>query len=47
MLRPVLVASGQHPTMVTQALAAFDLLPDVTLHVDRAAPAARPNCSPR
>jgi UDP-N-acetylglucosamine 2-epimerase (non-hydrolysing) len=35
LLRPVLVASGQHPAMVTQALAAFDLLPDVTLHVGR------------
>jgi UDP-N-acetylglucosamine 2-epimerase (non-hydrolysing) len=32
---PVFVASGQHPTMVTQALAAFDLEPDVTLAVDR------------
>jgi UDP-N-acetylglucosamine 2-epimerase (non-hydrolysing) len=35
LLEPVLVASGQHPTMVTQALAAFDLTPDVTLHVTR------------
>jgi UDP-N-acetylglucosamine 2-epimerase (non-hydrolysing) len=34
-LRPVMIASGQHPTMVTQALAAFDLLPDITLHVTR------------
>jgi len=34
-LRPVLVASGQHPTMVNQALAAFDLVPDVTLLVER------------
>jgi UDP-N-acetylglucosamine 2-epimerase (non-hydrolysing) len=32
---PVLVASGQHPTMVAQALAAFDLEPDVTLPVER------------
>jgi UDP-N-acetylglucosamine 2-epimerase (non-hydrolysing) len=31
----VLVASGQHPTMVSQALAAFDLTPDVTLTVER------------
>jgi UDP-N-acetylglucosamine 2-epimerase (non-hydrolysing) len=35
LLRPVLVASGQHPVMVNQALAAFDLAPDVTLLVDR------------
>ncbi|WP_306214105.1 non-hydrolyzing UDP-N-acetylglucosamine 2-epimerase [Actinoplanes sp. RD1] len=35
LLTPVLVASGQHPTMVTQALAAFDLTPDVTLRVER------------
>ena len=34
-LEPVLVASGQHPTMVGQALAAFDLTPDVTLQVTR------------
>ncbi len=32
---PVIVASGQHPTMVAQALAAFDLEPDVTLSVER------------
>jgi UDP-N-acetylglucosamine 2-epimerase (non-hydrolysing) len=32
---PVLVASGQHPAMVAQALAAFDLEPDVTLPVER------------
>ena len=32
---PVLVASGQHPTMVAQALAAFDLEPDVVLPVER------------
>ncbi|NJC70803.1 UDP-N-acetylglucosamine 2-epimerase (non-hydrolyzing) [Planosporangium thailandense] len=32
---PVLVASGQHPTMVTQALEAFALEPDVTLRVER------------
>jgi UDP-N-acetylglucosamine 2-epimerase (non-hydrolysing) len=34
-VHPVLVASGQHPTMVTQALAAFDLEPDVTLPIER------------
>jgi UDP-N-acetylglucosamine 2-epimerase (non-hydrolysing) len=34
-LRPVLVASGQHSTMVTQALDAFDLVPDVTLPLRR------------
>jgi UDP-N-acetylglucosamine 2-epimerase (non-hydrolysing) len=34
-LRPVMVASGQHPTMVSQALAAFDQSPDVTLTVER------------
>ena len=32
---PVLVASGQHPTMVVQALQAFDQTPDVVLEVDR------------
>ncbi|GAA1030168.1 UDP-N-acetylglucosamine 2-epimerase (non-hydrolyzing) [Virgisporangium ochraceum] len=32
---PVIVASGQHPAMVAQALAAFDLEPDVTLPVER------------
>jgi UDP-N-acetylglucosamine 2-epimerase (non-hydrolysing) len=35
LLEPVLVASGQHPTMVNQALAAFDLSPDVTLQITR------------
>ena len=35
LLEPVLLASGQHPTMVTQALAAFDLTPDITLRVER------------
>ncbi|MFI5493424.1 non-hydrolyzing UDP-N-acetylglucosamine 2-epimerase [Actinoplanes sp. NPDC051859] len=35
LLAPVLVASGQHPTMVSQALAAFDLTPDITLQVER------------
>jgi UDP-N-acetylglucosamine 2-epimerase (non-hydrolysing) len=34
-VRPVLVASGQHPAMVAQALAAFDLEPDITLPVER------------
>jgi UDP-N-acetylglucosamine 2-epimerase (non-hydrolysing) len=35
LLRPVVVASGQHPAMVHQALTAFDLTPDVTLDVER------------
>ncbi|WP_250031399.1 non-hydrolyzing UDP-N-acetylglucosamine 2-epimerase [Paractinoplanes maris] len=35
LIEPVLLASGQHPQMVTQALAAFDLTPDVTLTVER------------
>ncbi|MEU4419007.1 UDP-N-acetylglucosamine 2-epimerase (non-hydrolyzing) [Actinoplanes sp. NPDC024001] len=35
LLRPILLASGQHPTMVTQALAAFGLEPDITLQVER------------
>ncbi|GAA1584099.1 non-hydrolyzing UDP-N-acetylglucosamine 2-epimerase [Actinoplanes couchii] len=34
-LEPVLLASGQHPAMVTQALAAFGLEPDITLQVER------------
>jgi UDP-N-acetylglucosamine 2-epimerase (non-hydrolysing) len=34
-LQPVLVASGQHPTMVSQALEAFEQTPDVTLTVER------------
>jgi UDP-N-acetylglucosamine 2-epimerase (non-hydrolysing) len=34
-LEPVLVASGQHPTMVSQALTAFGLAPDVVLQVSR------------
>jgi UDP-N-acetylglucosamine 2-epimerase (non-hydrolysing) len=34
-VNPVLIASGQHPAMVAQALAAFDLEPDVTLPVER------------
>jgi UDP-N-acetylglucosamine 2-epimerase (non-hydrolysing) len=36
-LQPVLVASGQHPAMVQQALDAFDLVPDETLRIDRGA----------
>ncbi|MBM2614839.1 UDP-N-acetylglucosamine 2-epimerase (non-hydrolyzing) [Actinoplanes sp. LDG1-06] len=35
LVEPVLLASGQHPTMVTQALAAFDLTADITLTVER------------
>jgi UDP-N-acetylglucosamine 2-epimerase (non-hydrolysing) len=35
LLEPVLVASGQHPTMVGQALAAFGLEPAVVLQVER------------
>ncbi|MET0494463.1 MAG: UDP-N-acetylglucosamine 2-epimerase (non-hydrolyzing) [Actinoplanes sp.] len=35
LLTPVLIASGQHPVMVSQALAAFDLTADVTLHIER------------
>ncbi|GAB2600290.1 UDP-N-acetyl glucosamine 2-epimerase [Paractinoplanes abujensis] len=35
LVEPVLLASGQHPAMVTQALAAFDLTADVTLTVER------------
>ncbi|WP_286149237.1 UDP-N-acetylglucosamine 2-epimerase (non-hydrolyzing) [Mycobacterium sp. IS-1496] len=34
-MTPVFVASGQHPTMVHQALDAFGLEPDVTLSIDR------------
>ncbi|AHH99639.1 UDP-N-acetylglucosamine 2-epimerase (non-hydrolyzing) [Kutzneria viridogrisea] len=34
-IRPVLVASGQHPAMVRQALAAFGLTPDVELSLHR------------
>lgn len=33
--RPVVVATGQHTTMVTDALMAFDLRPDVFLDLDR------------
>jgi UDP-N-acetylglucosamine 2-epimerase (non-hydrolysing) len=35
LVRPVLIASGQHPTMVGQALAAFDLTPEIELRVER------------
>ncbi|WP_127543946.1 non-hydrolyzing UDP-N-acetylglucosamine 2-epimerase [Actinoplanes sp. OR16] len=35
LLTPVLLASGQHPAMVSQALAAFGLEPDITLTVER------------
>jgi UDP-N-acetylglucosamine 2-epimerase (non-hydrolysing) len=34
-VRPVMVATGQHTTMVTQALDAFGQRPDVTLELDR------------
>jgi UDP-N-acetylglucosamine 2-epimerase (non-hydrolysing) len=34
-LQPVLVATGQHPTMVAQALAAFGLEPDVVCELHR------------
>ncbi|WP_233442216.1 non-hydrolyzing UDP-N-acetylglucosamine 2-epimerase [Lentzea atacamensis] len=34
-MRPVVVATGQHPTMVHQALAAFGIEADVTLRLDR------------
>ncbi|GIF11300.1 non-hydrolyzing UDP-N-acetylglucosamine 2-epimerase [Actinoplanes teichomyceticus] len=36
LLAPVMLAGGQHPAMVTQALAAFGLAPDITLTVERA-----------
>ncbi|WP_158883486.1 non-hydrolyzing UDP-N-acetylglucosamine 2-epimerase [Amycolatopsis anabasis] len=36
-IRPVVVASGQHPAMVDQALAVFGLEPDVVLPVGRRA----------
>jgi UDP-N-acetylglucosamine 2-epimerase (non-hydrolysing) len=35
LLRPILLASGQHPTMVNQALAAFGLEPDLTVRIER------------
>jgi UDP-N-acetylglucosamine 2-epimerase (non-hydrolysing) len=35
LVEPVMIASGQHPTMVSQALAAFGLAPDVTLLIER------------
>jgi UDP-N-acetylglucosamine 2-epimerase (non-hydrolysing) len=34
-LRPVIIATGQHPAMVRQALAAFGDRPDVQLELDR------------
>src|SRR2546421_5741599 len=34
-MRPVLVATGQHPTMVAEALAALGEKADVTLDLDR------------
>lgn len=34
-LEPVFLASGQHPTMVHQALDAFGLAPDLTLKINR------------
>jgi len=34
-LRPLLVASGQHPSMAAQALAAFDMSPDLALPLHR------------
>lgn len=34
-ITPIVVAGGQHPTMVRDALAAFDLEPDLTLDVHR------------
>lgn len=35
LVEPVLVATGQHPTMVAQALAAFGLVPDVVCELHR------------
>jgi len=35
LLNPVLVESGQHPAMVGQALAAFDLAPDISVRFER------------
>lgn len=35
LLDPVLIATGQHQEMVAQALAAFDLVPDVCFSLDR------------
>jgi UDP-N-acetylglucosamine 2-epimerase (non-hydrolysing) len=34
-VRPVLIASGQHPAMVAQALEAFDQRPDIALPIER------------
>ncbi|WP_028926379.1 non-hydrolyzing UDP-N-acetylglucosamine 2-epimerase [Pseudonocardia acaciae] len=36
LLRPVLVATGQHPAMVGQALAAFGYVPDAVCRLERA-----------
>ena len=35
-IRPIIVATGQHPSMFQQALAAFGLRPDVQLRPERA-----------
>ncbi|MCO1658237.1 non-hydrolyzing UDP-N-acetylglucosamine 2-epimerase [Pseudonocardia humida] len=35
LLEPVVVATGQHPTMVAQALLAFGISPDVVCHLHR------------
>jgi UDP-N-acetylglucosamine 2-epimerase (non-hydrolysing) len=35
LVEPVVVATGQHTTMVSQALAAFGQVPDITLELDR------------
>ena len=35
LLRPILLASGQHPTMVHEVLTAFGLTPDRTMHAGR------------
>ena len=35
LLEPVVVATGQHPTMVAQALSAFGIAPDVVCQLHR------------
>ncbi len=35
LVEPVLVATGQHPTMVVQTLSAFDLKPDLMVQLER------------
>src|SRR5689334_8228635 len=35
LVEPVLIATGQHPTMVGQALSAFGQSPDISLQVQR------------